>query len=279
MNISALAERTGVAPDTLRKWELRYGALSPERTSGGQRRYDSSDVARVKWLLDRLSDGYRIGQAASLLHRDFVPPRGPRALQRAILDAAEESDAAAIEALLDHAFAQPRVEVTFEKAIRPALVEVGDRWEAGTLSIGQEHLVSNAVRIRLERLLADSRPAVRGKVVLACAPEERHELGLLSLGLFLAGDGWRVIYLGASTPVRDAVEVAEINQAGLLGLSVSMPQHIKRLSAGLGPPARRGFSAVLGGRAASRGLASLLGAGYVGDDNRRAVVSLRKHGA
>ena len=39
LNIAALSRRTGVAPDTLRKWEQRYGVLRPVRTAGGQRRY------------------------------------------------------------------------------------------------------------------------------------------------------------------------------------------------------------------------------------------------
>ena len=45
LNIAALSRRTGVAPDTLRKWEQRYGVLRPVRTEGGQRRYDETDVA------------------------------------------------------------------------------------------------------------------------------------------------------------------------------------------------------------------------------------------
>ena len=32
VNIAALAQRTGVAPDTLRKWEQRYAILQPQRT-------------------------------------------------------------------------------------------------------------------------------------------------------------------------------------------------------------------------------------------------------
>jgi len=64
LNIAAVARRTGVAPDTLRKWERRYGVLHPRRTSGGQRRYDDLDVSRVEWLRDRLTEGIRIGAAA-----------------------------------------------------------------------------------------------------------------------------------------------------------------------------------------------------------------------
>jgi MerR family transcriptional regulator, light-induced transcriptional regulator len=64
LNIAALAQRTGVPPDTLRKWEQRYHILQPDRTAGGQRRYSERDVARVEWLRERLDEGYRIGEAA-----------------------------------------------------------------------------------------------------------------------------------------------------------------------------------------------------------------------
>ena len=67
LNIAAISRRTGVAPDTLRKWESRYGVLRPERTAGGQRRYSEHDVQRVEWLRDRLRDGWRIGEAARVL--------------------------------------------------------------------------------------------------------------------------------------------------------------------------------------------------------------------
>ena len=34
LNIAALAQRTGVAPDTLRKWEQRYQILQPDANGG-----------------------------------------------------------------------------------------------------------------------------------------------------------------------------------------------------------------------------------------------------
>ena len=67
LNIAALSRRTGVAPDTLRKWEQRYGVLRPVRTAGGQRRYSEMDVQRVEWLRDRIRDGWRIGEAARVI--------------------------------------------------------------------------------------------------------------------------------------------------------------------------------------------------------------------
>jgi DNA-binding transcriptional MerR regulator len=74
LNIAALSRRTGVAPDTLRKWEQRYGILRPAGAEGGQRRYTEHDAARVEWLRDRLAEGWRIGEAARVLEEPEGPP-------------------------------------------------------------------------------------------------------------------------------------------------------------------------------------------------------------
>src|SRR5919197_1237255 len=83
LNISALARRTGIAADTLRKWEQRYGIIRPTRTTGGQRRYSERDVARVEWLRDRLAEGYRISAAAALLGQTAEPAGRTPARSRA----------------------------------------------------------------------------------------------------------------------------------------------------------------------------------------------------
>jgi DNA-binding transcriptional MerR regulator len=74
LNIAALSLRTGVAPDTLRKWEQRYGILRPAGVEGGERRYTEHDAARVEWLRDRLAEGWRIGEAARVLEEPEGPP-------------------------------------------------------------------------------------------------------------------------------------------------------------------------------------------------------------
>jgi len=132
LNIAALARRTGVAPDTLRKWEQRYQILRPTRTAGGQRRYDERDVARVEWLCERLREGYRIGEAATLLGPTQVTTaRSPEDHLRTILAAVDVGDAAQIGLLVDQAFALHGVDDTLEKILRPLLETIGERWQGG----------------------------------------------------------------------------------------------------------------------------------------------------
>src|ERR687893_2107831 len=128
-NIAALSRRTGVAADTLRKWEQRYGVLRPERTRGGQRRYTDLDVDRVEWLLARLGEGYRIGEAAALLGPGEQPARSPLELQRALHDAVRRHATDELATLLDQAFTLD-LTVALGGIVEPFLYEVGRRWEA-----------------------------------------------------------------------------------------------------------------------------------------------------
>ena len=278
LNIAALAHRTGIAPDTLRKWEQRYGVLRPSRTEGGQRRYDEADVARVEWLRDRLAEGYRISEAARLLGLGADRPSGtPEELRDALYAAVRDVDPAAVATLLDQAFALYQVETALTEVIEPTLVRVGEGWASGELSVAQEHLASSAARVRLEQRFADGRGGARGPAVLACAPGERHELGLLMLAVALSARGWQVAYLGPETPFADAVALAERASATTLAVSATMPEAFEALMAELGTiPRPRGLRLVIGGQAAVKEHVEAAGARYAGRNLRGAVAALSR---
>ena len=234
LNIAAVARRTGIGADTLRKWERRYGVLRPSRTSGGQRRYDERDVARVEWLRDRLSEGFRIGEAAALLETDqAAADSSAPGLRDAIVAAVADTDTRRLVALVEQSFTLYDVETAIEEIVAPALRLVGDRWASGADCIAEERLLSEVVLARLRTLLGDRRAAVRGTAVLACAPGERHELGLLALAVLLQADGWLAVYLGTDTPLDAAVATAVRTNADVLCLSASDAASRAELEAGL----------------------------------------------
>ncbi len=277
LNIAALARRTGVAPDTLRKWEQRYQILQPMRTAGGQRRYSERDVARVEWLRERLQEGYRIGEAATLLGTaDVEPARSAAGHLRGILSAVDAGDSDQIGVRLDQAFALVNVDEMLSAVLCPLLQAVGDRWHAGEMTVADEHLVSEAVRSRLGHLLADSGGGVLGVAVLTCAPGERHELGLMMAAIALRRDGWKIVYLGADTPLRDAFALAERLGARVVCISVSASERVAALERELKrarPPAD--LSLVLGGAGANRTAAKRVGAVYAGPELAGAVQTVR----
>jgi methanogenic corrinoid protein MtbC1 len=277
LNIAAISRRTGVAPDTLRKWESRYGVLRPTRTAGGQRRYDEADVQRVEWLRDRIAEGWRIGEAARMLDAEASALDDPVELRDALIAAIRDTDMVAVSTALDQTFAVLPLEQALVDVIGPALHWTGEAWHRGELSIAQEHAISAKVRAHLTSLIADARADVHGVAVLACGPGEFHDLGLLMLAVALRADGWRVEYLGADTPADTAIEFAERIGATMLCFSAARDASVKALRKSLAKPTSTStVPIVIGGAGTSPALAKELGATYVNGNLPSAVSRLRR---
>lgn len=129
------------------------------------------------------------------------------AFQRRLVEALLAHDLDAATAVVGDALAVAPVETLILAVLRPALVEIGDGWAEGRVSVATEHLASHFVRQRLMLWLATA-PAPRplAPVVLACAPGEWHDIGLLMLGLLLARRGVPIAYLGQAVPLADLAD-------------------------------------------------------------------------
>ena len=241
--IRAVARITGLSVDTLRAWERRYEAVVPTRGDRG-RMYSDADVNRLKQLAVLVERGHAIGTVASLgpgeLQRliagsnPSAPAREriPAADLTTLLRALDHYDLAGIEAVLArHAAVLPTRELVFSVML-PLLRELGDRWEAGTLSPAQEHLVSSIVRTALGGLLRsigtrDGSP----RVVFATPAGERHELCLLCAAVLAASDGYGVLYLGPDLPAADIAHAAKTSNARSIVLAATTPGVVTRAEA------------------------------------------------
>jgi DICT domain-containing protein/predicted DNA-binding transcriptional regulator AlpA len=79
LTIRALAERTGVAPATLRSWESRYGFPRPVRLAGGHRRYAEQDVTAVLEVLRHRDSGLGLEAAVRRTRSAPLHSRSPYA--------------------------------------------------------------------------------------------------------------------------------------------------------------------------------------------------------
>lgn len=206
-NIQAASSASGVLAITLRSWERRYGVPEPNRDTKGYRLYSQRDIAIARWLKDRVQQGIGISRAVNMLR---VLEAGELPLQDAaplhfetlrdhLLDAVIALDEAAINRVVSQALMIGSVEDVAISLIQPALYEIGERWEAGTVSVTSEHVGSNLLRSYLAQLIRLTPPPLRdAEVVVGCAPGELHDIGALMLSLFLRRRGFRVIYAGAN---------------------------------------------------------------------------------
>ncbi len=223
-NIKAVVEATGLPAATLRAWERRYGALAPGRTDSGYRLYSAQDIKVLRWLKARVAEGLTISQAIALHKRhrlDDQPTaaagerrlenrQGLTAARDALLAALVDFEEVRADRLLEEAFAVYGLEAVTEHLIGPVMVQIGDRWHRGELTTAVEHFASNYLRRKIDAIInAAPRNTTGPLVVLGCAPDDWHELGLLLIYLLLRRRGVRTLYLGQNVPVLQFVEEME----------------------------------------------------------------------
>ena len=278
LRIGELSKRTGVSPELLRAWERRYGLLEPARTDGGLRLYSAEDVRRVRSMQAQLQSGLSAAEAARLVRSVESTAAGP-ADRPALQDAAELRaaldvlDAQGAHLVLDRVLGRYTLETVLVSVVLPYLRDLGERWARGEASVVQEHFASNLLR---GRLLALARGWERGAgpaALLACAPSEQHDLPLIMFGLALRAQGWRVIFLGADTPLASIAEAATDLRPALVAVSAIRADTFAREREGLAAVARD-FRVALAGAGADPTLASSIGAELLAGDPVAAAAAL-----
>jgi len=241
-NTKAVAQETGVPADTFRAWERRYGVPRPQRTEGGHRLYSERDIATIRWLRDRTAEGLTISQAIALMTDgsesnlswlstavDTEPHTWER-LNSRLFASLTDFDSTRAEQILGEAFALYPLEEVFLRLVQPVMIEVGEQWHAGRLTVTAEHFATQFVRRKLSGLfntynITDG----RGLVLVGCAPSEQHDLGALMLSVFLVRHGWQVIYLGPEVPMKDLLDTVRQLQPDMVCMSASTTETATQL--------------------------------------------------
>ena len=235
LRIGELARRTGVATDLLRAWERRYGLLAPTRTDSGYRLYSSADVRRVGRMRELLAAGVSAAEAArEALSEPVTADVAAEGVAVELREAIQRLDDAASHTAFDRLLADFSLDAVLVGAVLPLLRELGEGWERGEVSVAQEHFASHLIR---GRLLGLARGWDRGsgpRAVLACPPEERHDLGLLIFGLALREHGWRITFLGGDTPVETLADTVERLVPEAVVLSATDSARFDPIAAALG---------------------------------------------
>ncbi len=236
-NLKVVLKETGIAADTLRAWERRYGLPLPQRSAGGHRLYSQRDIETIKWLIRRQTEGLSISRAVDLWKEQIASGADPLAgsvqpgilpassanletLRRDWLAACFKFDTIAAEQILNQAFAVHSVEIICTEVMMRGLYEVGELWHQGTCTIQQEHFASEIAMRRLEALVSGSPAPTRSETILvACPSEEWHTFPSLVITLFLRRRGWNVTFLGAMVPTERMEETIRAVDPKLVILS------------------------------------------------------------
>lgn len=233
-NLKAVLRETGLAADTLRAWERRYGLPTPQRTAGGHRLYSQYDIETIKWLIARQTEGLSISRAVDLWNEQTASGSDPLAALTPMSIALAQNASATIpadttldalrsewvgacmnfseiqaEQALNKGFSMFPVEAVCVEVLQKGMSAIGKLWYENRASVQQEHFASGLAMRRLDALLSASPIPTRPQTVLVgCPPTEWHTFTPLLLSLFLRRRGLNVIYLGANVPADRFAETA-----------------------------------------------------------------------
>ena len=281
LRIGELSRRVGVSPELLRAWERRYGLLQPTRSAGGFRLYSEADETRVRAMREHLDAGLSAAEAARAtlaaaetnMTVEPAATADPVGAATALLEALERYDEQAANGVLDRALSTLASDTVLSDVVIPVLRAIGERWSTGELAVAQEHFASTVLR---GRLLGLARGWGRGSgpiALLACPPGEQHDLPLVLFGLGLREHGWRIVFLGADTPIATIERAVDAVAPQLVVFATTVAEPAGAIEDDLRALAAR-VPVAIGGRAADTALAERVNAQLLDGDPIAAAAAL-----
>ena len=244
LSIGALSRATRIPVETLRTWEQRYGSPRPTRKPSGHRVYSSNAVDHLRRVGRLLTRGHRPAELLRLsvpeLDRllalsepnaspmsgtsgpEAMDPRGIDVRIERMKQAMLDLDRGTLLQELQACWANLGPLRFLEQVAGEFLVRVGRAWGEGEAEVRHEHFAFACVAdfLRGVREPYDER-ASGPRVVATTLPGERHEGGLIMASVLLAVRGYRVVYLGPDTPIKQAAATAVAAGAECVVVSVS----------------------------------------------------------
>jgi MerR family transcriptional regulator, light-induced transcriptional regulator len=144
------------------------------------------------------------------------------------------------------------------KVIWPVLYRIGLLWQAGQISVADEHLVTNLVKrvATVQHSRFATMNVMFGKVVVSSAANEYHEVGAQMVADFLGIEGWDVTYLGANVPSWILLETIKQNKPFILAMSVAIETNLVKVQQVIDvireDPEIRDIKIIVGGNAFNR---------------------------
>ena len=222
-SIKDLENLTGIQAHTIRVWEQRYHLFSPERTPTNFRKYSDDELRKLLSIALLNNNGMKISKIAVMTDNEIA---------EAVLQLSESDDStienhienlkltmvAMNEAKFEKLFGHILLQMGFEKANMKIFIPLFKRlvflWQTGSVTMAQINFISSIYKQKLYVAIDGLMPPERSgsdMFILFLPQTEQLETGLLFCNYLLKNRGFHTLYLGASLPAEELVEILEKN--------------------------------------------------------------------
>ena len=235
LTIGAVERDSGIARDTLRVWERRYGYPVPLRNGKGERMYSDEQLRHLQRIQRLISQGHRPGKLLRMSDDELVKLESELQTDtdqlldeniQTLIRLIQSADALEIDRELCRLYEQQGMRAFLIKTIVPLLRTVGNLWAAGKLSIFEEHFVSTQIirilNVEITRMQSECKKPL---VLLATLPGEQHTMGLLMLSAMLSSHKVATLNLGGQVPIDQIAEATDRFNADAVGVTFSGAYH------------------------------------------------------
>lgn len=234
LSTQEVAVLLNVTETTVKRWSDE-GRIQCSKTLGGHRKFELNNIIKFAENNEISLTGVLpppIGAAQQEQLQLGVLTRNYQKIADVFLQEALQSDRKGLTELLLYLL---KHHIPFciiaDEIIRPALVQVGDLWEKGKISIHQEHLASQAVTEALIRIAPEvhRKPSNGLSAAFACVEGELHDIGLRCLAYSFESEGWKIHYIGANTPTDSVLSFVKALKPELVALSFTMIENTEKM--------------------------------------------------
>lgn len=226
-SISDLEMLTGIKAHTIRIWEKRYGVINPKRTNTNIRFYDDFDLKKLTNIALLNHKGYKISHLSEMAAREIetlvanfndVDDYNKDTLDGLTLSVLQLNEKNFIH-LINTNITQLGFENTFSQIIMPLLDKLNNMWLSGSIKKVHEEFVNRILKKKLVHELChleNPEKCCNATFLLFLPPEEKQELNLYFVELFIRKNSFRVIDLGCDLMINDLID----------GIQIAKPQFL-----------------------------------------------------
>ncbi len=230
-SIAQLQQLSGIKAHTIRMWEQRYNALTPDRSEGNTRSYDNDQLRRLLNIVSLLNEGYKISELGIMtdaalqehlalkLKNSSLNDDSNEYFVSQLIAAAMRYDESHFEKIYSQCVLLRGMNKTYDQVLYPLLKRIGLMWSIDSISPAQEHFSSHLLQQKIFSAIdALPIPVQSDKTWILFLPEnEYHEIALLFAHYLIREAGQKVIYLGSNVPHETLNKaIKELNPTDLL---------------------------------------------------------------